>query len=377
MKNIKIALLICIVMLFATANGEVTIDGEKFEVIDIHLHVGEFGVMPIDGKKFVSSVIGTGTLYLPAIIDHVSTPYGENLGIKGNMEMSGFDRGLLLGVYTHTIGYATNSYLEELLIDEKNDNGKGEKLFYGLASVNFDGYDEPGVSDIRLEALESYFAQRPDLFVGLKFAHAHSGIPFDSVLEQNVYEVAAKYSKPVLLHTGFSPFPGSKDTVEYYDPIYMEEAVARYDGLKDDGTPDETEKRVNFVFAHSGSGDKQAIKHVFELLKKYPNTYIDLSAIKGAFKKDINGAIIPEEERESEEGYDKEFGQVLYILNLVKQEGFVDRAIYSSDGPQYPGMLAKDLDLMIRGLQKTGYTKDEIRKILAGNGKKVFFPGEK
>ncbi|HOW51162.1 MAG TPA: amidohydrolase family protein [bacterium] len=377
MRTLYTAIFATLLLSFFPLNAAVTIDGEEYEVIDPHLHVGEFGAMPLGGKQFLSNFIFLGAAYLPALINDVSQPYGENIGIAGNMDIAGIDTGFLLGVYTRTVGYATNSQLETLLTDDRNDDGNGNKRFYGLASINFEGYDAPGVADTRLAALATYFDQRPDLFVGLKLAHAHMGFAFNEVLYQNVYEVAAEYQVPVLLHSGFSPFPGSEDTPEYYDPIYMEDVIARYDGLDEQGQPDANERPVTFVFAHVGQGDKQAIKHSLELAQKYPNVYFDLSALKRPFLRDINGVDIPEEDQQTDEDYDKDLGQIPYVLTLIKDMGLIDRVMFATDGPQYAGMLKSYLDAMIKGMQQVGYTTEEMHSVLAEKAKEVFFGATK
>jgi uncharacterized protein len=370
MKKINIFLLIFLTgfSLF----GKIEIDGETYEVFDPHLHIGDFGAIPVSAKKFFTEYLFMGVPYLPAITAKVTHPYGEHIGIKSNMEMAGIDRAILLAVYTmDTTGYATNRELEDFLIDERNDDGAGNKIFWGMPSINFKNYEDESVREKRISVLESFFEKRPDLFIGIKLAHAHQGVPLNDPLYHNVYEVAAKYSVPVLLHTGFSPFPGSKDTPEYYDPAYLEDVIAAYDGYDEDGNPND-EKIVKFVFAHAGQGDKRSVISSLELAQKYSNVYLDLSALKRPFLIDENGKAVPEGEEENVDGYDKDLGQIPFVLQQIKDRGLIDRAFFATDGPQYSGRLKSYLNSFVKGIEKVGFTKEEIKKLLYKNADKLY-----
>lgn len=54
---------------------------------------------------------------------------------------------------------------------------------------------------------------------------------------------------PVLLHTGFSPFPGTRSERDYYDPARLASVVEAYDGTRGAG-------RVDFVLSHVGQGTR-------------------------------------------------------------------------------------------------------------------------
>lgn len=371
MKNMIIVTALAV--LFTTALcAKVEIDGETYEVFDPHLHVGEVGAVPLSAKKFFTEYLFMGIPYIPAIIGSVTNPYSDFIGIKGNMETGGIDRALLLAVYTmDTTGYATNSELEGYLTDKRNSNDSGSRILWGMASINFENYDDSELRNSRLEALESYFKQRPDIFVGLKLAHAHQGVPFNDSLYYDVFDIAAKYSLPVLLHTGFSPFPGSKDTPEYYDPSYLEAVIADYDGVDENGAQND-EKIVKFVFAHAGQGDKRSVIASLQLAEKYSNIYLDLSALKRPFLIDEYGNEVPEGEEDSVEGYDPDLGQITYVLQQIKDRGLIDRAFFATDGPQYSGMLKSYLTAFIKGIQKVGFSKEEIEKLLYRNADELY-----
>jgi uncharacterized protein len=307
MKMKKIFESLVFIALFVTTSlcAKVEIDGETYEVFDPHLHVGEVGAVPLNAKKFFTEFLFMGVPYIPAIIGKVTNPYADHIGIKGNMEIGGIDRAVILAVYSmDTTGYATNSEVEGYLVDDRNTDGSGNRIFWGMASMNFEDYDNEEIHSARLEALESYFKQRPDIFIGLKLAHAHQGVAFNDSRYYDVFEIAAEYSVPVLLHTGFSPFPGSKDTPEYYDPSYLEDVISSYDGVDENGDAND-EKVVKFVFAHAGQGDKRSVLSALSMAEKYGNIYLDLSALKRPFQIDENGNEVPEGEEESVEGYDQ------------------------------------------------------------------------
>ena len=370
-KIIHILIILCTLISF-NLSAEVEIDGETYKVIDPHLHVGEVGAVPLNAKKFFTEYLFMGVPYIPAIIGKVTNPYSDHIGIMGNMEIGGIDKGILLAVYTvDTTGYATNSELEGYLTDERNKDENGDQVFWGMASMNFKNYDDENIRNSRLAALETYFQQRPDLFIGLKLAHAHQGVAFNETLYQDVYEVAAKYSVPVLLHTGFSPFPGSKDTPEYYDPAYLEDVIAKYDGLDENGAPND-EKVVNFVFAHCGQGDKRSVLSALSLAEKYPNIYLDLSALKRPFLIDEDGNSVPEGQEDTVDGYDTELGQLPFVLQNIKDRGLVDRSFFATDGPQYSGMLGSYLKSFIKAIEKVGFTKTEIQKLLYDNAADLY-----
>jgi hypothetical protein len=120
----------------------------------------------------------------------------------------------------HTTGYYANEALERDLDDARNAVGAdGDPWAWGFASVNFDDWAGDLAGD-RLAALRSYFTAHPDRFIGIKLAHAHQQVPFTDPAYQGVYQVAAEVGVPVLLHTGFSPFPGAQSDPAYYDPLW-------------------------------------------------------------------------------------------------------------------------------------------------------------
>ena len=164
--------------------------------------------------------------------------------------------------------------------------------------------------------------------------------------------MAERFSVPVLLHTGFSPFPGSSVDPSAYDPIYLTDVIKAYDGLS--GRP-----LVEFVLAHSGQGDMRSVHHALEICRDNPNVYIDISALKRGFLIDIDGNQIPEA--------DQIDSQLPYILEKIKTFGIIDRTLFATDGPQYPGMVAGYLSLCIEEMKSANFTLEEIEKVLYSN----------
>ena len=175
-------------------------EGESFEVVDMHLHTGSSASMHPDGVSFLLSALPAPTvLNFPATSERVRDPYDPHVGIKEHLRDAGVGHGVLLATYTHhTIGYTPNRVIEAMLDDARNVNPDGSRWSWGMASINFEGYEEPGVAEARLEALASYFQARPDLFIGIKLAHAHQAVSFDDPAFLGVYDIAAEYDVEAL-----------------------------------------------------------------------------------------------------------------------------------------------------------------------------------
>ncbi|MCZ7680875.1 MAG: hypothetical protein M5U28_19690 [Sandaracinaceae bacterium] len=219
LQGTALAALVVLAATASPARAEIDVDGRTIEVIDVHLHPSSFGRIAENGRGFILQGLPPfARLYAPALIDRLLDPYAPHIGIRAQADWAGVDRVVLLAVYTpETTGYFENVALDGLIADPRNERD-GERWAYGLPSVNFTDWDMPGVPERRLAALESWLATHPDRHVGVKLAHAHQAVTFDDPAYLGVYDVAARQGVPVLLHTGFSPFPGSRIEPEYYDP---------------------------------------------------------------------------------------------------------------------------------------------------------------
>ena len=50
----------------------------------------------------------------------------------------------------------------------------------------------------------------------------------------------------------------------------------------------------------------------------------------------------------------------------------IEKLLYGSDGPQFPGYVKSHLEAFVAGMQEAGYTTGEMRLILAGNFTRLF-----
>jgi predicted TIM-barrel fold metal-dependent hydrolase len=327
---------------------QLIVDGEAFEVIDMHLHPGDFATMATSGKAFV-----TGSLppvlapYAAELLDRFTDPYAPHVGIVAQLDLASIAHGVLYAVYTpRTTGYQSNERLEELLADPRNTG-----LFFGMASVDFDGWNDDLAGE-RLAALDSYLASPQ--FVGIKLAHAHQGVSFADPVYHGVFALAGERQVPVLLHTGFSPFPGSQDDPAYYDPLGLEPTILAHDG--NHGLP-----RVDFVLSHVGQGDARAVEHALALAEAHDNVWLELSALGRPLRIDANGEPVAGGEP-----------QLPGVLAAIKARGLTSRALFASDGPQSSGMVRSYLGKVVAGMQEAGFDRDEMAAVLAGNFRRLY-----
>jgi len=338
------------------AHARIEVRGHSLEVVDLHLHTGEVGHQNTEGKAFIMQYLPPFTVpYFPATTTASLSPYQPHLGLRAQTERAGVDHAVLLATYTHhTIGYLTNRALETMLADPRNRTPDGRQWAWGMASINFDDFTDPSLAEARIAALRSYFAQRPDLFIGIKLAHAHQAVTFDDPKSLEVYDVAAELGIPVLLHTGLSPFPNARTEPAYYDPNGLRAIIAAHDGTS--GQP-----RVDFVLAHAGTGDPRAVEHALQLAEEYPNVWLELSALGGSSLVDDDGAPI-----------DSSDPQLPRVIEALKSRGLIDRALYASDGPQAPGTISAYLTNVVDAMEAADYTLDDIRAVLSGNFYRCF-----
>jgi uncharacterized protein len=330
--------------------------GQRYEVVDAHLHTGKIQSQLPDGMAFlVSQIPALARLYFPGTAPQVLSPYDSYLGIKEHAGNAGVAHAVLLATYTqHTVGYASNREIEEILTDPRNVRSNGRPWAWGMASLNYEGFDDPTVAAQRLERLGQYFERYPDLFIGIKLAHAHQAVSFEDPIYLGVYDVAAAHQVPVLLHTGFSPFPNTRTEPEFYDPASLEAVVQAFDGQHGQG-------RVEFVLSHIGQGDARAIEHSLSLAERYDNVWFELSAINRPLL--IDAAGLPTDDPTLMHDY---------VLEAIRDRGLVDRLIFGSDGPQYFGKLHAYLNLMAETMSGVGYTVAEMRRVFSENFYRCF-----
>lgn len=339
------------------SRADVEIGGSSYRVIDMHLHPGNFGRFPAGGRAFVvGSLPPFVRPYAPVLGNTVIDPWAEHIGIRAQTDMAGVERAVLYAVYApRSTGWFTNRELEAMLLDSRNRNADGTPWAYGMASISFEGYLEEGVAEQRLAALRSYFTAHPDLFIGIKLAHPHQHVALDDGRYLGVFDVAAEVGAPVLLHTGFSPFPGTRTEPEYYDPERLGTVVEAYDGEHGAG-------RVEFVLSHVGQGDARAVNHALDLAEQYDNVWLEVSALGGPTAIDLMG--MPTSGGSP---------QLPDVMQQIRSRGLVDRTLFASDGPQFSGKVRSYLNDVAEAAEDAEWTDEELRGLFAENFERLFF----
>lgn len=338
------------------ARADIELDGTSYEVVDLHLHPGSFGRFPATGRTFVvESLPAFVRPYAPALGNAVIDPWAEHIGIRAQTDMAGIDRAVLFAVYApRSTGWFTNRELEAILTDPRNRRDDGSPWAYGMASLSFEGYLDEGVAERRLAALASYFEAHPELFIGIKLAHAHQQVAFDDERYLGVFDVAAEHGVPVLFHTGFSPFPGTRREPEYYDPLGLEAVIVAYDGTRGMG-------RVDFVLSHVGQGDARAVSHAIDLAERHDNVWLEISALGGAIRIDGSGAEV-----------DGEGPQLPDVMQTIRARGLTERTLFATDGPQFSGKVRSYLGEVVEAAEAAGWTEDELRGLFSENFERVY-----
>ena len=305
--------------------------GRRLPVVDMHLHPGEWVGIPDDTQK----VIG-GRFPFPFGLNAKTTADGilSAEGILAEMDKGGVTQSVLYAVYApRTVGITTN---ERVLADTE----KAPDRLFGLASLRMDNFQRD--RDAELARLRSALAS-PSM-IGIKLAHAHQHFRMDDPFYFGIYQLAAELKKPVYLHTGSSPFPGTSGEAPYTDPTYLEEAIKRHPG-------------ASFILGHLGynfTEQKQgALDACIRLAKTYPNVYLEPSAL-------------------GSKGSDPTGENLKQAMARMREAGLVDRIIYGSDGPQSPGFVRDYLYRTVAAMRATGYSVDEAQAVLSGNFARVF-----
>jgi hypothetical protein len=322
----------------------VVVDGRAIAVVDMHLHPGDYASMAPTGKAFIAGNLPPALqLYAPDLLDRLSDPWAAHVGIAEQTALAGVEHAVLFAVYApRSTGVFDNDALLAALDDPRNQGWA-----WGLASLDVEGWTaEVGAS--RLAALRDLLASRPDRLIGIKLAHAHQGVRLDDAAYHGVYAIASELGVPVLLHTGFSPFPGTEDDPSYYDPAHLESVLAAY--------PD-----VDLILSHVGQGDARAVEHALALATAHDRVWLELSALGRPLLVDADGAPVTSTEPQYRD-----------VLAQIRDRGLISRALFASDGPQYSGAIRNYLGTLLDGMLAAGYTADEIEAVLSGNFTRLF-----
>ncbi|MCY1053883.1 amidohydrolase family protein [Nannocystis sp. SCPEA4] len=305
--------------------------GERMPVIDMHLHPGDWDSIPPETKEFLASRFPFPIDLRP---DKAAMGVLSPAGILEEMDRAGVSVGALFAIYApRTVGVAAN---EDVIADVAHD----PRRFYGLASLRVDRWNEDGAE--QLAALRA--ALMAPGMVGIKLAHAHQQFRMDDPRYFPIYALAAELKKPVYLHTGTSPFPGTAQEPAYTDPAYLEPAIAAHPG-------------ATFILGHLGYDFERhelgGLTACIDLATRYDNVFLEPSAL-------------------GSKGSDPTGENLRAAMARLREAGLVDRVIYGSDGPQSPGFVAEYLERTVAAMAAADYTAEEARAVLSGNFARVF-----
>lgn len=302
---------------------------QPLTVVDMHLHTGEWELMTPGFHERLSERVPTGFKWSMAPIANWMLSTST---IISQLDSAGIYGGGLFALYSpHTTGNAPNQFVVERVVE-------ADGRLWGFASLRVDDWNNQAGEE--LAAFEQAFADHPEL-VGIKLAHGHQQIRFDDERFYPIYEIAARLGKPMYLHTGTSPNPGTRYEPEYADPAYLEEAIQLY-------------PKAIFILGHSGYDSKErALTYTdsaIRLAQKYANVYIEPGALGATRAENL----------------------VDDYVQRVKDAGVLDKVIYGSDGVQFPGYLKQHLTNYAAAMIRNDYSTDEMRMVLADNFSRVF-----
>ncbi|MDC0189095.1 amidohydrolase family protein [Gammaproteobacteria bacterium] len=305
-----------------------TIDGVDIDIIDMHLHTGTWEALTEPYKERYSERVPKPFKFL------MENLLGNGLtseGILKQMDNAGIRRGGVFAVYSpDTTGIANNEFLYQQIKDQP------ERMF-GFYSIRTDHWNIDATKE--LKKLESDLIKYKA--TGIKLAHAHQQMRLDDKRFDGIYEIAGRLNKPIYIHTGTSPNPYTRREPPYVDPVYLEESIIKYPQTK-------------FILGHSGYDSfliqLTYLESCIQLAKKYGNVYFEPGAL-GARKA---SEVLPE------------------YLKIIKKEGLIDRVIYGSDGPQFPGYTASHLENFVEAMKVNEYSAMEMKLILQSNFETLF-----
>lgn len=306
----------------------VLVDGRRIPVIDMHLHTGTWELTPPGFRKRLSDRVPTGFKWTMGLFVDYNL---RGKTIIGQLDSAGISAGGLFAIYSPaTTGIAGNEFVAGEIATVPG-------RLYGFASLQVDDWNNNGAAELaRLDA----GVQLPGMH-GIKVAHGHQQFRFDDRRFDGIYEICGRLGKPAYLHTGTSPNPGTRTEAPYADPAYLEGSIQAF--------PD-----CIFILGHSGyDSHNKALSFTdsaIALARQYSNVYLEPGAL-GAERADALRAD---------------------FLRRIKAGGVIDKMIYGSDGPQFPGYVKSHLRAFVAGMQEEGYTADEMEQVLSGNFLRVF-----
>lgn len=309
-------------------NMGVDINGERLAVIDMHLHTGTWVGTPPRFRKRLTGRVPPGLKWTMGVFMDRRLS-GDS--ILGTLDDAGISAGAVFALWSPaTAGIASNDHVAEQVAVAP------DRLF-GFASLRVDHWAQDGPEQLR--QMEEAIIKHG--MVGIKIAHGHQQFRLDDRRFYGIYEIAARQGTPLYLHTGTSPNPGTRTEPPYCDPAYLEEAIQQYPGAV-------------FILGHSGYDSfNRALTHTdsaIDLAQRYPNVYLEPGAL----------------------GADRAEHVLHDYLERIRAGGVIDKLLYGSDGPQFPGYVKSHLEAFVAGMREVGYTTDEMRLILSDNFTRVF-----
>ncbi len=331
MKKLLTGLCAALVCSPALAEGEyagIEAGGARLTVVDVHLHTGEWDYMPPGFHDRLTERVPTGFKWVMA-------PFSDWMlstdNILAQLDGAGIYGGGLFALYApHTTGLAPNQYVSDRVMEAP------ERL-WGFASLRMDDWNNEG--ELQLDAFEAAL-QLPGMR-GVKLAHAHTQARLDDERFYGIYEIAGRLGKPIYIHTGSSPNPGTRYEPEYANPAYLEDAIRKY--------PDAV-----FILGHTGYDTKiRALTWVDDAVRlaaTYDNVYLEPGAL-GATR----GQYVVDD-----------------FVRRMKDGNVLHKVIYGSDGVQFPGYVKSHLENYVAAMLRNGYTAEEMQLVLSGNFARAF-----
>ncbi len=331
--------------------------GREIPVFDIHLHPGTFETMGPIGQDFVLNAINVP--WLPESLKRLGisllsklmiSPYGFGIGIQEECLRAKLSYCGLFAVHApETWGVTSNENIIKALEDKKNFKfDEQDPYFFGFATIDMQQWvDDPKMAEADLRrALE-----HPHI-IAIKLAFIHNAWPLNDRRFDRVYELAAAYQVPVYHHVGSSPlrnldsFATEEEKRAYlssYDPNYLKPIIADH-------------PNTAFILGHMGfdfTGEgNDFMPTVFEMAASFDNVYLEMSAF-GKRSHDAEGTFLSS------------------VLKRVKAEGLIDRLIYGSDGPGFPGGTKAYIEASLVALEEAGYSYDEAKAVLIDNMRRL------
>jgi uncharacterized protein len=306
----------------------VLIDGRRIPVVDMHIHVGQWAMIPTRAQR-------RNLERLPRPVRPYVTPLFEDLisahGIVRELDRAEINMGVLFAsFFPYTTGIADNHFVAKQV-------RQNPRRLIALASLRVDQWNRDAAS--QLAELERALTR--DGMIGIKLAPAHAQTRLDDERLYPIYAMAARLHKPLYIHTGTSPFPGTRQEPPYVNPTYLEAAIIHYPGAV-------------FVLGHAGYDSANHnlgyLDECIRLVKAHSNVQIEMGAL-GSPRADELTAL---------------------AIGRFRDAGILDRVLYGSDGPQGPGYLLKHLERTVAAMQAANYTPAEMRAVLSGNFQRVF-----